>query len=295
MKRFYAILLSVVLVLAFATVASADFSATGKITLQWQYDGSTYTTALVDDSNLKLTVSKAWGPASGELTLKFDADAPAATGFAIDAYEFAYTFSDAFKLVAAKKFEVKTPIFDSADSGAQVGAVALYGVYTFDGGKVQVGTDAIVDALDFAAAAEFTFDALTVGGVVDLDDPAAAAPYGDTQFGIYAKYALTDAISLTGDLASYGDVTNLAAKAEYAGDPFTAAGTIYYDVAGDAGLYDWTVEGSYAVAENLKLSAEYNKDETYELKAALTIEAGPVFSVAYNDAGAITAKVEASF
>ena len=158
MKKLYAFLLSLALVLGLAAVAgAATISASGTLEFtgayadEWDYDGMT-------KADLKLKLANTWGPASADVTARFnlgpvEADYYGDTIYVdvlaskIDSANFNYKFSDAltagvlYKNGGYKLYSEN--IWGDWKVADNLAKVAM----TFDGGSLNVFSDLIPDPI----------------------------------------------------------------------------------------------------------------------------------------------------
>lgn len=270
MKKFFAIVLGLALVLGLASVASAEFAGTGKIEVKTfvnEADGLDFLGLSYYELNLKL--SNTWGAASGDATLRIKADALADPVIAFNAPKvyvntanFNYKFSDAFTagwLYSDGKQKIYSANVFDGDIKAMTQNL-LKAKVTFDGGSVTGYTD-LGDDMKFYGAADYAFEPITIKGYF--------GSIGTLWAVVEADYALSDEITLTGGFKyDEADAMYVGAKGVYTTDVLNVEAKFaynlddsaidYYDVLGEFNLTEkLMVYGEYSDGDGLLAGAEY--------------------------------------
>ncbi|MGE5551329.1 MAG: hypothetical protein ACM3ZC_12490 [Bacteroidota bacterium] len=271
MKKILAIVLAFAFVLGLASVASAEFKASGQFVVKGTYDLADSAWSLgtsLGDSRIELKLSGAWGNATGDATFRLkevkttvelwedtnDDDVADAVKEEITvgpyvefrSANYTYKFSDAFSLGLAYHRAGSTYYTSPVDETEwQYAGTWLKGVVTFDGGSLTAFYNGSLDDIRILAAGSYAMDPLTLG--------AQVAYTGDFAANGYVKYALTDAITLAGEVVYDGDVA-FGARADFEADAFAAYGFFLYGE--EFGPFE--VGASYDLSDVLNVYGSYN-------------------------------------
>ena len=267
MNKFYAILLSIALVLGFATIASAEtkFAVTGEFEFNEDSTGTDFGGMWYDVAYTDLTVTNSFtDAASGSLVIRAD-------GYNWEVYvesaEFNYKFSDMFTagLLYAYDYD-EDPYygykFFNADDEGFFSNVFTYsdnplftGAVNFEGGSVKAYVDAYDYAENIYVAGAYALDALSLKAWYASDDRGSS-------FIAKGAYTLSDELTLTGAYRyDFDETSDVFLKAKYATDVYAVEGKLTYDV----DLEDFSgyrVKGSYFMGD-VTLYGYYDKSKEF--------------------------------
>lgn len=275
MKRFYAIILALALLLGYASVASADFSFAGQFVVEGVYNadnepawgGFDYS----GDTRFELKFTATYGNVSGDLKYRFrDADLSDPNQQLRTANMF-YKFSDALSLGLSYDItgdlQVHESLVDSEwDWEYDFGVPVLRANITSGDLMVSVVTDLFNDDMPWSPAppadqllwlyggATYNLDPLTIAcGIAILDDEVTIFP------GV--KYAISDELSVDGELyyEVESEYTLVGAGVNYATDAAGVEAGFFFDLSDGAteDIAYYFVYAFYRVTDNIELYLNY--------------------------------------
>lgn len=306
MKKFYAILLSIALVLGFASVASAsDLKVTGEFEALAGYSSDNGWEGLdYDAANLYIGLTTQMGDnATGELKFGFDFNATGGDYFFVNLADFTYNVTDSF--FVGYQYSERADgnpyrLYKGGDYcfANTIGNIffATYDVvkagYKFDGGQVTVYSDVFPDDVYFYAKGSYAADPLTFTAWLASEDVLTFVGSVD--------YKFSDALNVTGFLGDLdGDIV-LGAKAKYVvEDMAIVEGRLEYDVNNawfaDA-LYDYNVKVTLtALGETFQPYAYYDDDDEFGIGFDYYLGASDLWAEYNSDAKALSIGLDLVF
>lgn len=289
MKKFYAIVLGLALVLALSGIANAaaiDVSGSLKIEATYTTDfswGVSGSTSFGD-----LNFSKAFGDKAtaamvvgvGVKVLTFDdvdldeyqddgeETLDSALTLTVNSGDYTYKFSDAFSLAFMYNkdgFKFVAPaLFDAFGLTADNNKSMIKGALTFEGGSAALYTNLDLADLDFGATAAFAAGPVAIGAGLAYNAEG-------TSVDVNAKYTINEMIAVTADVYYAGEA-DFGLKASFVSGPITANATFKYTP--DMSI---KVDGSFVANDMITLSGDFTYDITntavgaFQLKAAFKL------------------------